>query len=127
MTEPTVEARHRLREEPAVWCATVRPDGSPHVTPVWFVFEVGTWWIATPRRSVKVANLELQDHVSLALPDPDRPLVAQGRARIVYADFPCAVTMAFAKKYDGWDITSDEPDGPRVLLQVETDRWLLPG
>lgn len=127
MAELRDGAEQRLDEERVVWCATVRPNGSPHVTPVWFVFDRGTWWIATARRNVKVANIEHQDQVSLALPDPDRPLVAQGRARIHSCDFPPAVTEAFGAKYDGWDIASDEPDGPRVLLEVATERWLFTG
>lgn len=127
MAELTEGAEQRLGEERAVWFATVRPDGSPHVTPVWSVLDRGIWWIATAQRNVKVANLEHQDQVSLALPDPDRPLVAQGRARIRWSDFPSAVTDAFAAKYDGWDILSDEPDGPRVLLEVTTERWLFIG
>lgn len=40
-------------------------------------------------------------------------------------EFPPAVSEAFAAKYDGWDICSVQPDGPRVLLEVETTRWLF--
>ena len=127
MAEVGDDAKRRLEVERVVWLATVRPDGSPHLTPVWFVFDGGTWWIATARRNVKVANIRHQDQVSLALPDTERPLVAQGRARIVWSDFPSTVTVAFSVKYDGWDITSDERDGPRVLLAVDTERWLLSG
>ncbi len=105
----------------------VRPDGSPHVTPVWFVFIDGVWWVATARRNMKVANVENQDQVSLALPDPERPAVAQGRARIHRSNFPSEVLRAFAVKYDGWDISSHEPDGPRVLFEIATARWLFDG
>lgn len=95
------------------------------MTPLWFVFIDGVWWVATARRNVKVANVDHQDQVSLALPDPDRPVVAQGRARIHRSDFPRPVSQAFAIKYDGWDISSPEPDGPRVLLEIATTRWLF--
>lgn len=79
MAELRGGAKRRLEEEKVVWCATVRRDGSPHLTPVWFVFDDGTWWIATARRNVKVANIERQDQVSLALPDTDfRDLADQG-------------------------------------------------
>ena len=120
-------ARLRLEQERAVWFVTVRPDGTPHVTPVWFVLDRDTWWIASAQRNVKVANVEQQPQVSLALPDPDRPLVAQGRAHVVRSGFPEAVTTAFAEKYGGWDVSSVEPDGPRVLLEVTVDRWLFAG
>lgn len=127
MDAPSAGVEQRLRDERVVWFVSVRADGSPHVTPVWFVFDAGTWWVATAARNVKVRNVEHHGRVSLALPGTDRPLVAEGRARVHRADFPVAVTRAFAAKYDGWDIASDEPDGPRVLISTETDRWLLDG
>lgn len=71
--------------------------------------------------------MEHQDQVSLALPDPERPVVAQGRARIHRSELPSAVSRAFAVKYDGWDLSSHEPDGPRVLLEIDTTRWLFAG
>ena len=121
------DVERRIEQEQVVWFVSVRPDGSPHVTPVWFVFEGGTWWIATARHNVKVDNVEHEDQVSLALPDARQPVVAQGRARVGQSDFPHAITRRFAEKYSGWDITSTEPDGPRVLLEVATTRWLFAG
>ena len=121
------DVERRLDHERVVWFVSVRPDGSPHVTPVWFVFEGGTWWIATARRNVKVANVEHEDQVSLALPDAGQPVVAQGRARVHQSDFPPAVARRFAEKYSGWHIASTEPNGSRVLLEVATTRWLFAG
>ena len=51
----------------------------------------------------------------------------KGRARVHWSDFPAAVSQAFAAKYDDWDITSEEPDRPRVLIEVVTNRWLFAG
>ena len=82
----------------------------------------GAWWVATARRNVKVRNVQQQDQVSLALPDADHPVVAQGRARIHWSEFPPEVSQAFAATYDDWDIASEEPDGPRVLIEVEASR-----
>lgn len=127
LTGPTPELRRRLQTEPVVWCATLRPDGSAHLTPVWFVHDDRSWWIGTARRSVKVRNVSCDDRVSLALPDGGAPVVAEGRARIVWSDFPAAVTAAFADKYDGWDVAASVPDGPRVLLEIVTERWLMTG
>lgn len=127
MTPLSEDVERRLEQERVVWFVSVRRDGSPHVTPVWFVFSDGTWWVATAWRNVKVANVRHQTQVSLALPDPEQPLVAQGRAYVHESDFPDAVVREFAEKYSGWDIASTEPDGPRVLLEVATDRWLFAG
>ena len=120
---PHVETR--LADERNVWLCTVRRDGSPHVTPVWFVYADGTWWIGCDARSVKVRNLEADPRVSLALEDGTTPVVAEGVAHLHRGDFPTTVVEAFASKYDGWDVR--ERVGERVLLEVAVRRWLLAG
>ncbi|MFJ8363696.1 pyridoxamine 5'-phosphate oxidase family protein [Streptomyces sp. NPDC093984] len=35
---PTPAVLDRLARERNAWLCTVRPDGSPHVTPVWFLY-----------------------------------------------------------------------------------------
>jgi hypothetical protein len=37
---------------------TLRPDGSPHVTPVWFNYQQEAWWIGSDKRTVKVRNVK---------------------------------------------------------------------
>jgi len=112
-----------------VWLCTLRPDGIPHVTPVWLVYEAGMWWIGTAERSVKVRNVLADARVSLALEDGDAPVVAEGVARCHRRDFPEHVVSRFAAKYGGWDITDPEqqPTGGRVLLDITVSRWLLSG
>jgi F420H(2)-dependent biliverdin reductase len=95
----------RLAHERIAWMCTLPPDGSPHVTPVWFVYRDGTWWIGSEERSVKVRNVSADHRVSLALDGGDAPVVAEGRARILRRDFAAEVVAAFAAKYDGWDVT----------------------
>lgn len=124
---PEVEAR--LARERNVWLCTLRPDGSAHVTPVWFLYDAATWWISSAQRSVKVRNVLADARVSLALQDGDAPVVAEGVAHAHVREFPSRVVSGFAEKYGGWDITDprQEPIGARVLLEVPVSRWLLSG
>ncbi len=122
-----VAVRDRLAQEKNVWLCTVRPDGSPHVTPVWFVFLRGSWWIGTDAISVKVRNVEKFSRVSLALEDGRLPVVAEGEAVLHRGLFPEEIMDAFDAKY-GWDVSAPyTPDGDRVLLEVPVRRWLLAG
>lgn len=122
-----VAVRDRLAQEKNVWLCTVRPDGSPHVTPVWFVFLRGSWWIGTDEGSVKVRNIEKFSRVSLALEDGRLPVVAEGEAVLHRGLFPEEITDAFAAKY-GWDVSAPYTPGvDRVLLEVPVRRWLLAG
>ncbi|GAB2954758.1 hypothetical protein GCM10023080_012060 [Streptomyces pseudoechinosporeus] len=122
-----VAVRDRLAQEKNVWLCTVRPGGSPHVTPVWFVFLRGSWWIGSDGGSVKVRNIEKFSRVSLALEDGRLPVVAEGEAVLHRGLFPEKITDAFTTKY-GWDVSAPHtPGGDRVLLEVPVRRWLLAG
>lgn len=65
--------------------STVRADGSPHVTPIWFVLDGDDVVFNTAKSSVKGRNLARDGRVALCV-DVDRPpydfVVLQGRARI---------------------------------------------
>lgn len=124
---PDAEVLDRLDRERAVWICTLRPDGSSHLTPVWFLFVDGEWWVCTPEGSVKIRNVRADPRVSLALPDPDAPLVAEGVATVVRPPFRSDIVAGFRDRYDGWDITKDWPGGSFVLLRVSVARWLLDG
>lgn len=124
---PGAAVHDRLARERNAWLCTVRPDGSPHVTPVWFVFLRDRWWIGVDGVSVKVRNLERFSRVSLALEDGMSPVVAEGEAVLRRGLFPEEIKEAFAAKYE-WDVSAPRtPDGERVLLEVSVRRWLLAG
>ncbi|MCX5059238.1 PPOX class F420-dependent oxidoreductase [Streptomyces sp. NBC_00461] len=65
--------------------STVRADGSPHVTPIWFVLDGDELVFNTAKTSVKGRNLARDGRAALCI-DDDRPpfdfVVLQGRARI---------------------------------------------
>jgi PPOX class probable F420-dependent enzyme len=65
--------------------STVRADGSPHVTPIWFVLDGDDVVFNTAKSSVKGRNLARDGRAALCV-DDDRPpydyVVLQGRARI---------------------------------------------
>lgn len=114
-------------EAECAWLTTLRPDGSPHTTPVWFVVVDGAFWIASAAANQKIKNVASDPRVSIAIDGSGaQPHVAQGRARMHanLADFSVIVSR-FAQKYSGWDAGDESQDGPRILLEVPVDRWLL--
>jgi PPOX class probable F420-dependent enzyme len=116
--DPQVE--HRLQTEQNLWLATVRPDGSPHLVPIWFVWVAGKIYLCTGTDSVKVRNAKQNPRVSIALEDGSQPIVIEGLARpIEQAD--SAVLAEFQRKYD-WDITSDETYTQVIEIQPERIR-----
>ena len=69
--EPAARIDRMLRREPVVWVSTVRPDGSPHLVPIWFSWDGERLFIASKPNAVKVRNLRANPTVMLALGEPD--------------------------------------------------------
>lgn len=115
-----------LAAAPVAWLTTLRADGSPHVTPVWFVTEGTSIWFASSQVNVKVRNIEQDPRVSVAIDGTgDDALVAEGLASVrALADAPEGVLDRLAAKY-GWDPCDPALDGPRLAVEVAVTRWLL--
>ena len=97
-------AAERVETAKNVWMATVRPDGRPHLVPVWYVVDEGRWYICTAPGSVKARNLSHNPQLALALEDGTNPVIVEGEAQAV-SPSPTVVDK-FKAKYD-WDITTD--------------------
>jgi PPOX class probable F420-dependent enzyme len=114
-----------LKAEKVVWLTTCRPDGRPHLTPIWHRFVAGRFWMCTTEGSVKLRNLRANPSCSVALGAIDQPAVAEGVARVHdrrQGRFPAAVVAAFVDAFD-WDIDADD-EGYTHLIEVEVRRWL---
>ena len=116
----------RLATERNIWMATTRPDGRPHLAPLWFTYVDDAVWIGTGAGSVRTANLRTNPKASITLEDGNAPITAEGVVTIHETERPPAVAAAFAEKYD-WDITlgEDVDVGTVVLLEFRPTKWLF--
>ena len=53
--------------------ATVRPDGRPHVVPIWFALDEDTLLFTTWHTTVKATNIRSNPRVSLCVDDENPP------------------------------------------------------
>ena len=53
--------------------ASIMPDGSPHVAPIWYRFEGGAFLVLTERGSQKHRNVERDPRVVLCIDDEKAP------------------------------------------------------
>jgi hypothetical protein len=111
----------RLSGERNIWIATVRPDGRPHLVPVWFTWVERKIYICIEPESVKGRSLERNNRVALALEDGTHPVICEGSAQFLPKPWPPAVVEAFRSKYE-WDIT--EETQYTALVEVTPARWL---
>jgi len=103
--------------------ATVMPDGSPQVTPVWFDYEGGVIRVNTAKGRVKARNLKEGAPVALSIMDPDnayRYIQVRGRVR---RDLEAGADQhidSLAKKYLGKDkYPFAQPGEVRVMYEIE--------
>jgi PPOX class probable F420-dependent enzyme len=102
-------AAERLARARNYWLATARPDGRPHVAPVWGIWLDGAVMFGTHRRSLKGRNLARNPYLVLHLESGDEVVILEGVVEELtapggfqrYAD-------AYAAKYD----FRPEPGGP---------------
>jgi hypothetical protein len=113
--------RTRLRDEQNIWFASTRPDGRPHLVPIWFVFVDGRFYVCTTDASVKVRNIRAGSSVTVSLERGDQPVIAEGHGKVLHRPYPARVADEFARKFE-WDLDA-EPEYD-ALVEVTPTRWL---
>src|SRR5579871_2616631 len=86
--------------------ATVMPNGSPQVTPVWFDYSNGIIRVNSAKGRVKSRNMQEGAPVALSIIDPDnayRYIQIRGRVSRVSEEGASAHIDSLAKKYLGQD------------------------
>lgn len=87
--------------------ATIQPDGSPQVTPVWFDYTNGVIRVNTAKGRVKARNLSPGARVAMSIIDPDndyRYIQIRGSITRETTDGAKAHIDSLAKKYLGKDV-----------------------
>ncbi|HKG57629.1 MAG TPA: pyridoxamine 5'-phosphate oxidase family protein [Candidatus Limnocylindrales bacterium] len=69
--DPAARVDRLLHQADVVWLSTVRPDGSPHLVPIWFSWDGHRLFIASKPGAVKVRNLRENQKVMFAIGDPE--------------------------------------------------------
>jgi hypothetical protein len=103
--------------------ATVMPDGSPQVTPVWFDYKDGAIRVNTAKGRVKARNMKEGAAVALSIMDPDEPyryVQVRGRVKRVTENGADDHIDSLAKKYLGKDkYPWRRPGDVRVMYEIE--------
>jgi PPOX class probable F420-dependent enzyme len=87
--------------------ATLQPDGSPQVTPVWFDYTNGRVRVNTAKGRVKARNMSEGSKVALSIVDPDnayRYIQLRGTVTKETTEGAEAHIDSLAKKYLGKDV-----------------------
>ena len=103
-----------LRQPHIADLATVRPDGSPHVAPVWFHYDNETVKVMAEPSAVKVRNIRHDARVSLSIAtnrEPYQYVLVTGRCQLSHEGIP-ELLQSMAIHYKG------QEEGLRYAQQV---------
>jgi PPOX class probable F420-dependent enzyme len=102
--------------------ATLQPDGSPQVTPVWFDYTNGKVRVNTAKGRVKARNMSEGSKVALSILDPDnayRYIQIRGTVTKETTDGAIAHIDSLAKKYLDKDVYPwHNPKEERVIYEI---------
>jgi PPOX class probable F420-dependent enzyme len=126
-------ADQRLRGEVILWLSTVRPDGRPHLVPVWFWWDGEAIFVFTQPASQKLRNLAANPAVTVALEaanEGEDIVMLEGTAEVLDDAARPGIIPAYVAKYDkaiaglGWTPESMLADYS-TLIRVTPSRLIV--
>ena len=102
--------------------ATLQPDGSPQVTPVWFDYTNGLIRVNTAKGRIKSRNMSVGSKVAMSIMDPDnayRYIQIRGSVTKEVTEGAATHIDSLAKKYLGKDVYPFHQEGEtRVIYEI---------
>ena len=130
--ENMAHADDRLRREVVMWLTTVRRDGQPQSSPVWFLWDGRTVLIYSLPTSQKVPNIRANPRVSIHLADEEGADIVsiEGVASVLPEGSPAIGVPEYVEKYRGLiaDLGYTETrfsDAYSVAIRVTPTRWRI--
>jgi PPOX class probable F420-dependent enzyme len=92
-----------LERDPVVWLSSVRPDGSPHLLPLWFTWDGDTILVYSKPGAQKVRNLRASPRVMVAVGAPTPSFDVELIEAVAELEPPATERLpeTFRRKYAG--------------------------
>jgi general stress protein 26 len=115
----------RMASSRNYWVASARPDGRPHVMPVWGVWVDDVFYFGTGRRSRKARNLEANPSVVVHLESGDEVVILEGVLEEVREAMALdRYAEAYDAKYAFRPDTADPDSLTLALLPTKAFGWI---
>ena len=96
------------------WVATVRPDGRPHMTPVWGLWVDMAFYFGSGSQTRKAHNLAKNPHVAVH-PESDDVVILEGVVEMVTNPDPALAERVFAASTAKYGTGSRDIEGSYVI------------
>jgi PPOX class probable F420-dependent enzyme len=120
-----------LRQRPTAVLGTLRRDGSPQASVVWYLWDAGEFVISTIDATAKWHNLRRDPRCSLCVEDPGsgQMVVAYGSARLDEGEVHQRTRDLVDRYYDDPADTDSHMErifrtDDRVLITVQPSQWV---
>jgi PPOX class probable F420-dependent enzyme len=127
----STKARDLIARPVLASLATLNPDGSPQITPLWIDLDGDDVVFNTAQGRIKARNLAKDTRVAVSVIDPDdqyNVVAFRGTVIDVTTDGADAHIDSLAKKYLGVDTYPMRREGEvRIRVTVRTDRIAMQG
>ena len=100
-TLPWSWAQQRLDACHNYFLATTRPDGRPHVMPLWGLWHMDLFCFSTAITSIKSKNLLKNPACAVSIEDGHSALILEGIARVTELDEVPGFVEKYNAKYEG--------------------------
>ncbi|MCE2497827.1 MAG: pyridoxamine 5'-phosphate oxidase family protein [Nitrosopumilaceae archaeon] len=107
--------------------ATIRGDGTPHVVPVWYLYENGAFYVGTHTRTAKAKNVGETGRaafcIDVGVHSPDIFGVSgHGKASLLRDDVAAIASKILSRYYD----TVDDPAAQELLADTDCIIRIIP-
>ena len=122
-----------LRQPNVAALSSVRPDGRPHVTPVWYEFSGGEFTVSTFRSAQKLKNVARKGFASLCIYTQELPyrlVIVEGTARVgspVDNVWRERVASRYLGEAAGRRYVRDTADWDVVAIHIRPIKWAMEG
>lgn len=121
------EQRRLLQGRRNGWLATLMPDGTPQLTPVWVDAEGDDVIVNTPEGTVKLANMRRDSRVAVAIESEEdryRTLSVRGTVMGFETEGAEEHISRLSLRHDGkpWEVSDGEH---RIRVRIRPDRAVL--
>lgn len=132
MDRPRPSIVASLHAEDVVWLSSTRPDGGPHLVPIWFLWDGESILVFSKPNAQKVRNLRADPRVMVAVGEPEAAFdveLIEAVAEVLPQPTKAILPSSFASKYrdhatrtglsfDHFAATYSQP------IRIRPTRWL---
>lgn len=113
--------------------ATVRPDGRPHVTPVWYEYDGYEFIVSTFRSSQKARNVARKGFAAMSIATDEVPykqVIVEGTARVgsqIDNVWRQRVAIRYLGEAAGKAYARDTADMEFIAIHIRPIKWTTEG